>query len=1316
MRYLAELTLDEVVESIVRGEALQITGGRIFQALPDDSRRALAFYNQDRRAFWNPERDTNVLENEIDRLLNALDRPLPAGPEMAPSGASVQKWQLARVEAHRFRGLHRHCADNGRDPDTFQFDVSADVTLLRGFNGAGKTSLVSAICWCLTGYGFRSQALPAPLHEAIEVRLSDQPGSEADISSFELPPIVPIPNEEELVWVDGTPKHDTWVKLTFVSLIDGRAVIVERHLERQGRKSFTTHAVGLHNLGLTDLALQVGSLMPGIAASTRFDDRTTLSQAISTLTGLRPLAHFGKRSERVYDRLTKKYPDEAAQAKTGARKAAVEQIQTLHDLLKTAEGLPTLECVLAPEDQSPDRWRRGLSEAEAKLVTVEDAAAADTCGILGNLPSLTTDANIKRFAETLASVRSQFTSAALKGLPSIQTAQQLGAITAGDAEAAEAVLAKIENEGRALLDRLSDAERANRIRLYGLVARWHEAAHPGASFTECPICQNDFSADGSIPHDTLVGQSVLEALEAGRSAQVAALLTAEEWERSTAQQLRELLPECTRPFIDKSVPDTLGTLYKSALSVEVFRQPDFPGAFRNLAVGLAKVCDKAWSNAPQPNAAPPFNLPGDIPDQAGLRGMARNVLKAISLARYRSEHAEFARTAMRDVLEGEQTMPAPITELSVAAQLALVERYLESARHFAGVRRQLAQIKETCEKWEKAGDRITKLARAAEAVKPFTAFPQLVNDQVESLIANLQSQAASWADRMYRAAFTQGPSYAGFDVGRADGLNILAAQGRHVVEAHHIMNASALRVYLSAFVLALWQQIWERSGGIATVLMDDPQDLLDAGNVANLAAAVPDLLDVGVRPFIVSNDFGFIPAIEDYVRARQPFGGAKRTRVWEFSAVSRSKCTATLAPLVDEVRDRRDAWKANENNPSLARAFAYPVRVRIEAKLWDLLASDPVPLNDPTLDDLLSKIANARNQGQQPFNEEPFRKLLELAPLRSGAPFRDIINEAHHGRADRITPVEAETVNAHFDEVFAAIDACWLTYARFMRRLPAEANAPPSDVIAPNVVSFPDRPIPIIGRFAAREPGAGLATIENASEFFSLTSLGPVALFTLRAPTLGLVAFPGQTLLTVADAEIRNGDLAVVLTVGKTYARRIGLDRTDLSRIVLEALPSANPNVPPTHFLERSKVRLMKIVGVLFDDVATPHSQGEASPAVESPVLGQVVAAGHVAGDSAFPVARSGGRVLLGAPPGELGSLAGRIIAVMTRTNRYSQEYLAYLKRLGKAIPSIPDVYYLENVGETGEGEYVRFPCASASTVDAVPLVEQYWKVHGTLF
>ncbi|MFW8643181.1 ATP-binding protein [Rhizobium beringeri] len=149
--------------------------------------------------------------------------------------ANTQKWQLVKIEAHRFRGLHRHCADGGVDPKTFELELSAPATLFRGFNGAGKTSLVSAVCWCLTGYGHRSQGLPAPLHECIAVQIASD-GEEVPTNGFDIPTIVPIPTEQELVAVDGVPKVDTWVRLSFRSLIDGREVVVERQLQRDGKK------------------------------------------------------------------------------------------------------------------------------------------------------------------------------------------------------------------------------------------------------------------------------------------------------------------------------------------------------------------------------------------------------------------------------------------------------------------------------------------------------------------------------------------------------------------------------------------------------------------------------------------------------------------------------------------------------------------------------------------------------------------------------------------------------------------------------------------------------------------------------------------------------------------------------------------------------------------------------------------------------------------------------------------------------------------------------------------------------------------------
>ncbi len=72
---IADLTLDEVVQHLAAGNALQISGGADFSLPLQDSRAVLAFYNQNRQAYWNPDKDTNIQDGEIDRLLDALDKP-----------------------------------------------------------------------------------------------------------------------------------------------------------------------------------------------------------------------------------------------------------------------------------------------------------------------------------------------------------------------------------------------------------------------------------------------------------------------------------------------------------------------------------------------------------------------------------------------------------------------------------------------------------------------------------------------------------------------------------------------------------------------------------------------------------------------------------------------------------------------------------------------------------------------------------------------------------------------------------------------------------------------------------------------------------------------------------------------------------------------------------------------------------------------------------------------------------------------------------------------------------------------------------------
>jgi hypothetical protein len=134
----------------------------------------------------------------------------------------------------------------------------------------------------------------------------------------------------------------------------------------------------------------------------------------------------------------------------------------------------------------------------------------------------------------------------------------------------------------------------------------------------------------------------------------------------------------------------------------------------------------------------------------------------------------------------------------------------------------------------------------------------------------------------------------------------------------------------------------------------------------------------------------------------------------------------------------------------------------------------------------------------------------------------------------------------------------------------------------------------------------------------------------------------------------------------------------------------------------------------LFDETIPAKSIHEAIPAAKSEVLDHVLAAAVVDGDSAFPVAPANGRVLLGKAQ-DITALGGRIVAVAARKSEFSMDYYAYLKRLGKQMPGVASIYYLENVGQSGEGEFVQFPCDGSLTL-GIPIVEDIWKVLGTVF
>ncbi len=503
---LENCSLDEVVIALLSETPI---GGRSIEnfTLPNsDSLKLFAYYTR-HRDLW--PRNGQVQGPEINGLLEALDSELPQTSRATRRTAGAcPVWNLR---------LHRHCGPAGEDPEPFVLEIDKDLTLISGFNGAGKTALLSSVIWCLTGKALRSQHMPDEVHDPMTVEwLEDGAETEYVERNFTVPPIVPIPSGSNLEVLGDQPRLDTWVRLTFVNASSGEIRSVTRRLVTQSSQRITMAVEGLAELGLTQPALEVGTLMPGIAGHMRFDEKTDFAQAIAQLTGLKPLEDLGKRAQRVISRLrgaevrtTEQNRTQRLSAFETKKRALVDAWEAQPDLGappalarpgEAVEGRQSEACIVAA--------RTGLQSAQRQLTLALES-------ILGRRVEFAGKPEIDAMLERLNAAADQLKSAALGNLPSMTIVRALGALTNENIATADALSADIFRRARTVATRLEDTRQAARWQLYARVGAWYREHHPGTDIVNCPVCGTELS---DVPNDALIDLSIREALEQCREA------------------------------------------------------------------------------------------------------------------------------------------------------------------------------------------------------------------------------------------------------------------------------------------------------------------------------------------------------------------------------------------------------------------------------------------------------------------------------------------------------------------------------------------------------------------------------------------------------------------------------------------------------------------------------------------------------------------------------------------------------------------------------------------------------------------------------
>ena len=157
-------TLDSLIADLVSGRPVLTGAGKHFVLQDDRTRSALDWYRKKGAAGWGASVSTQHGEDLVNSVLQKPPQ-LPAPP--ARSGqASNRRLRLKKLVAHRFAGLHKF-GTPATPPHNYTHDFSSSLTLFEGRNGSGKTSLLNAIIWALTGEILRPQR-----EAGIKMRLS----------------------------------------------------------------------------------------------------------------------------------------------------------------------------------------------------------------------------------------------------------------------------------------------------------------------------------------------------------------------------------------------------------------------------------------------------------------------------------------------------------------------------------------------------------------------------------------------------------------------------------------------------------------------------------------------------------------------------------------------------------------------------------------------------------------------------------------------------------------------------------------------------------------------------------------------------------------------------------------------------------------------------------------------------------------------------------------------------------------------------------------------------------------------------------------
>jgi hypothetical protein len=519
-------------------------------------------------------------------------------------------------------------------------------------------------------------------------------------------------------------------------------------------------------------------------------------------------------------------------------------------------------------------------------------------------------------------------------------------------------------------------------------------------------------------------------------------------------------------------------------------------------------------------------------------------------------------------------------------------------------------------------------------------------------------------------------------MGRKGELDLVVETGGVSASAQHVTNASALRASLVAFYLAFWEHVLKERGGLTTLVLDDPQELLDDENRERLASALTPVMRAGAQLIVTSYDPRFCARV-----ARLPVAGG--VEHLEVHPATRQQPFLRTTPPLPVIVQRKARYDADKNSEEPARDFADGCRVFLEAKLGDMFdepahSAWALTNPDPTLATFVHRLRPLIKAGPQGmFSAHVFRRFVDHPALADGSAVLVLMNKAHHDRRQEIRAADVAQCSDDLSDLLELVEQMYEECYRWRRRDAARDQTP---IQAPSALELMARPrldvlvCPDLAAFTEHAPvgesQAPLARLD--AHLFDNT-----VVFYLRRPNFGFAASAGALAIVEAvPSPTADRRLVIARHANAVYARRFVRGANSAVIGLTAEVPDPRTKTPKTVFLPEAQTAIHQVVGVIFEHgITVGPGQEEAVPVDAQGLLERIEIAFRVVDDSAVPLALEN-QVVLGGARIELPELARHQDALVALT---LDDGSSIFKRVGAALPGdLAHLRQFESIGGLG--------------------------------